>query len=780
MVATRSSRGSAAPFNCAHTDVMVDPSQNHAAGQPGVRIAPGDVEPADSKPDAADAAAEDSRFLRSTVIQDSPRASATPADSDARPSDASHRASASGEVDTNSPDVLAEYPGMDPPEADDEIGRLGGYHVKRVLDGGGMGVVFEAWDPSLRRRVAIKAMKASVAAIESAGERFLREARATAAVQHEHVITIYQVGEQNGMPFLVMELLQGESLDVRLKRDAAMPIEEVVRIGRQAAEGLAAAHAKALLHRDIKPANIWLGEGGSRVKILDFGLAKVAGEELELTRTGQVLGTPRYMSPEQAAGREADLRSDLFSLGSVLYRLATGRHAFDAANLPALLVEIRESVPLPPCEIKREIPPEFSAVIMRLLEKAPEDRYPSAEDLAEDLAAIASALPPPSIERQRARRGGRVGNGHFAPQMVGPPRALLEARGAQRRKAGATWLTVAVWAFLVAWSWSWLAAAYITGSQEGYQAWDWRYSRLGHDKRDDGGIIADLIRTTPEGMSIGWLFEGLRTLLAVTVAAFLIPAAFPETLRRLFAVRNRATWRDRATVAARLVFVFIVLTAGGLESYRHLSPEGAGRELYLWAQAKGIYDESTVFRDDVTYRLYLPYSLIMYVVVVPTVLVVPAFHFLTGDGRRVEEWSDAWRTRMATASHTLNLPAAGNEVLRFARPYLNIFALLCCWVCLEIWIGRYTLSKAGLIQAWAFFTLISVPLIAIVLRIGYIYDELCDDLLGSSITSITSAEAAASNGFATYASRLLRSFGGMLSLAALSLLIIHTVYVLSL
>src|SRR4051812_16155442 len=177
------------------------------------------------------------------------------------------------------------YAFLAPPQQPDELGRLGPYRVLAVLGAGGMGIVFRAEDPQLARLVALKAMLPALAASDSARQRFLREARAAAAIKHDHIVTIHQVGEDRGAPFLAMEFLEGEPLDARLQREGKLPVAEVLRIGREIALGLAAAHKRELIHRDIKPANVWL-EGdpgalatgvGGRVKILDFGLARAVG-----------------------------------------------------------------------------------------------------------------------------------------------------------------------------------------------------------------------------------------------------------------------------------------------------------------------------------------------------------------------------------------------------------------------------------------------------------------------------------------------------------------------
>ena len=217
---------------------------------------------------------------------------------------------------------LTEF--LAPPQADDELGWLGKYRVLSILGHGGMGVVFKAEDPKLRRMVALKAMLPSMARSASGGQRFLREAQAMAAVEHDHIVRIYQVDEERGVPFLAMELLKGEPLDDRLERDGKLPLPEAVRVGRQIAEALDAAHETGLIHRDVKPANVWLEAPTGRVKILDFGLARATSHDVGLTQEGAIIGTPAYMAPEQSRGEAVDYRCDLFSLGCVFYRMLTG------------------------------------------------------------------------------------------------------------------------------------------------------------------------------------------------------------------------------------------------------------------------------------------------------------------------------------------------------------------------------------------------------------------------------------------------------------------------
>jgi formylglycine-generating enzyme required for sulfatase activity/Leucine-rich repeat (LRR) protein len=238
-------------------------------------------------------------------------------------------------------------------------------------------------------------MLPAMVASASGRERFLREARAAAGIKHDHVVSIYQVGEDGGVPFLAMEFLEGEPLDKRLRREGQLPIADVLRIGRETALGLAAAHARGLIHRDIKPANLWLERQGGpepsgsrvRVKILDFGLARPENEKA-LTQTGAIVGTPQYMAPEQVQNRDLDARCDLFSLGCVLYRLATGRLPFAGKDMISTLMAVATDEPPPPRELEPRIPPALAKLILRLLAKDREQRPHSAAQVAAELERI--------------------------------------------------------------------------------------------------------------------------------------------------------------------------------------------------------------------------------------------------------------------------------------------------------------------------------------------------------------------------------------------------------
>ena len=273
-----------------------------------------------------------------------------------------------------------------PPTDPAYLGRLERFDVMRVLGRGGMGIVLEAFDSRLQRNVALKVLDPELAHDETARQRFCREARAAASITHENVVAVHQVEKaaDNGLPYLVMQLVAGETLEQRLLREKQLPIKEIVRIGLQAAQGLAAAHAQGLTHRDVKPGNILLEPPHDKVKLTDFGLARIA-DDVKLTRTGFVTGTPLYMAPEQALGESADPRSDLFSLGAILYEMCAGQPPFQGNSALAILRQIAEKKHRPLRELNPDVPEWLAEIVDELLAKKPEDRYQSAADLAEVL-----------------------------------------------------------------------------------------------------------------------------------------------------------------------------------------------------------------------------------------------------------------------------------------------------------------------------------------------------------------------------------------------------------
>jgi hypothetical protein len=309
------------------------------------------------------------------------------------------------------PDELTRF--LAPPEGPDEIGRLGPYRILAVLAQGGMGVVFRAHDPALDRPVALKALLPGMAAVPGARERFFREARAAAALKHPHVVTIFQVGEDRGAPFLAMEFLEGEPLDGRIRREGRLPLAEVLRIGRQAALGLGVTHARGLVHRDVKPANLWLEAPDGHVKVLDFGLARAAADQAHLTDSGLIMGTPAYMAPEQAEGKPVGPRCDLFSLGCVLYQMSTGTLPFRGKSTIAVLRALALHEPAPVGELRPDAPRELSALVAGLVAKKPEDRPASAQEVAQTLHALeqlspTQVLPQPGARPAQESRQARV------------------------------------------------------------------------------------------------------------------------------------------------------------------------------------------------------------------------------------------------------------------------------------------------------------------------------------------------------------------------------------
>jgi serine/threonine protein kinase/formylglycine-generating enzyme required for sulfatase activity len=311
-----------------------------------------------------------------------------------------------------SPDDLG-FGFLQPAEQADEIGRLGHYRILQVLGRGGMGAVFLAEDPKLGRKVALKVMLPKIASIPAARDRFLREAKAAASLKNDHIVTVYQVDEFNGVPFLAMELLQGESLEDALRVKRRFSISETIQIARDVARGLADAHEKGLVHRDIKPGNLWLEQtpdGATRVKILDFGLARAEVEDINITEFGTIVGTPAFMAPEQArADRPIDSRADLFSLGCVLYVLCTGEIPFKADTTVGVLMALALNTPAAPSQRNESVPVELSRLTMQLLEKDPAKRPQSARDVVERLRQIERNVAPATTAATTAVNGTLTG-----------------------------------------------------------------------------------------------------------------------------------------------------------------------------------------------------------------------------------------------------------------------------------------------------------------------------------------------------------------------------------
>lgn len=276
------------------------------------------------------------------------------------------------------------------------LGRIGSYEIVGILGRGGMGVVFKGFDAALNRFVAIKMLAPHLAASGAARKRFEREAQAAAAIVHDHVMAIHGVADWQGTPYLVMPYVRGASLQSRIDEQGPFQLREILRIGMQTAAGLAAAHAQGLVHRDIKPANIMLASGVERVALTDFGLAR-AVDDATLTRTGTLAGTPQYMSPEQARGQAVDFRSDLFSLGSVLYTLCTGRPPFRAETSYGILRLITDEEPRPIPQLNSDIPVWLCTLIGKLMAKNPADRFASADEVSKLLEKCLAHIEQPSL-----------------------------------------------------------------------------------------------------------------------------------------------------------------------------------------------------------------------------------------------------------------------------------------------------------------------------------------------------------------------------------------------
>ncbi|WP_374576200.1 protein kinase [Phenylobacterium sp.] len=280
---------------------------------------------------------------------------------------------------------------------------VGRYELQELIGEGAMADVYRAYDPSINRVLAIKVLKGEFRQNHECATRFLREAKAAGALSHPNIVTIYDVGEADGYPYIVMEMLEGEPLDRIINAGEALPPDDVMAIGAQLGEALHYAHAQGVIHRDIKPSNIVVGKDGRTIKILDFGIARVSeADSLRMeaetlkTQVGQVIGTPRYMSPEQALGGEIDGRSDLFSVGVVLYELTTGCKAFSASNPGTLALQITQQDPTPIDQLAPGAPRGLQYIIEKLMAKRADRRFADGAQLAEALhreqAAYAAAV----------------------------------------------------------------------------------------------------------------------------------------------------------------------------------------------------------------------------------------------------------------------------------------------------------------------------------------------------------------------------------------------------
>jgi serine/threonine-protein kinase len=286
------------------------------------------------------------------------------------------------------------------------------YHVERILGEGGMGVVYRCRHTIIGKKVAMKVLRADLARNEEVTERFLNEAKSASSIGNPHIIDISDFGRlPDGSTYFIMEYLEGQSLSTLIDEGGPVPIPRLVHIAEQLAEGLFAAHRAGIIHRDLKPDNIFLVPRGGQdfVKILDFGIAKASSTEGRLTQAGQVFGTPHYMSPEQAAGSPIDHRADIYSVGVILYEMASGRVPFDADNFMGILtqhmykspVPIRALVPEP-----QDVPPGLEAILLKCLSKRPEQRYQTMRDLHDDLTRARQGDVPNAVAEMLGRSDG--------------------------------------------------------------------------------------------------------------------------------------------------------------------------------------------------------------------------------------------------------------------------------------------------------------------------------------------------------------------------------------
>ncbi len=266
---------------------------------------------------------------------------------------------------------------------------LGKYKIETVLGQGAMGVVYRAYDPVIKRQVALKTMSGDFQANPEMLQRFYREAQSAGSLRHFNVVTIYDLGEENHQPYIAMEYLEGANLQDLIRQKSVTTLNRVLHIMRQCCEGLHYAHCRDIVHRDVKPANIFILHDDT-VKIVDFGIAMVGASTI--TKTGMVMGTVSYMSPEQVQGQPLDGRSDQFSLGIILYELLTGKKPFQGENIPAICMKIVSQAPAPVRDLYPHCPPPLESVLQRCLAKNRDHRYPSLNEMARDLEKISINL----------------------------------------------------------------------------------------------------------------------------------------------------------------------------------------------------------------------------------------------------------------------------------------------------------------------------------------------------------------------------------------------------
>ncbi|MGE5717449.1 MAG: serine/threonine-protein kinase, partial [Acidobacteriota bacterium] len=301
--------------------------------------------------------------------------------------------------------------------------QIGRYVILRTLGRGAMGVVYLARDPQIERELALKTIRFDASeksfSVDEAKARFLKEARISGRLQHPHIVTVFDVGEDQGTLFLAMELVQGGSFSQRLSDPAGFPLRDRIRVVAEVAEALAHAHERGVLHRDVKPANILLTPTMS-AKVTDFGIGKLLTGDTELTSTGQMVGSPAYMSPEQIKGEKLDARTDIFSLGIVLYQALTLRKPFPADTLTTLVYQILHEEPMDPSLVTSDVPEGMKEIIRKCLAKDRANRYSDAGELATDLREILGYSPVGSTAGLSESKIKRVRSTPGAPPPIAP------------------------------------------------------------------------------------------------------------------------------------------------------------------------------------------------------------------------------------------------------------------------------------------------------------------------------------------------------------------------
>jgi eukaryotic-like serine/threonine-protein kinase len=283
--------------------------------------------------------------------------------------------------------------------------KIGRYEIKGSLGQGATATVYMAHDPEIGRTIAIKVLKPELARNEDYRIRFIREAKGAGTLSHPNIVTVFDVGEQDGLPYIAMEFVDGRTLADYLENSARLPAAEAVAIARQLAEALGFAHKKGIVHRDVKPGNVMLVRDTQTVKVTDFGICRIeSGEVTQATRVGDVIGTPHYMSPEQVLGQRADSRSDVFSTGIVLYQMLTGELPFTGDTLVSVGMKIAKTEPRPLQEVVPDLPASVRRVVDRALKKAPEKRFENGEDFARALGVVQKEIEETASAAGRRRR----------------------------------------------------------------------------------------------------------------------------------------------------------------------------------------------------------------------------------------------------------------------------------------------------------------------------------------------------------------------------------------